>query len=149
LVKVTRFPEKIIFSWKEKVINNIAILEAMTAIGGHTSYFPFEELNDIFFYDCDLGKCTKEISDYSDACKLLEEYDLEDKNFPVWSNGQWLLSDYGLEPLLKLSYEIGCMKDASMILLHLDKILNIVHERSDIAELFIVGGSKSLTQISN
>ena len=30
----------------------------------------------------------------------------------------------------------------------MDRIMNVVHERSDIAELFMVGGSESLTTIS-
>ena len=102
--KVTRFPEKIILGWRESIVNNIALLEAMTAIGGHTSYFPFEEFNDVFFYDQELGDVTREISDYDEACKIIEEYDPEDGNFPLWSNHQWLLSDYALDPLLKLSY---------------------------------------------
>jgi hypothetical protein len=147
--KVTRFPEKIILGWRESIVNNIALLEAMTAIGGHTSYFPFEEFNDAFFYDPEVGDVTRETYDYTEAVKILEEYDLEDKNFPLWSNGQWLLSDFALEPLLMLSYELSVIQDVSEMLTCMDRIMNVVHERSDIAELFMVGGSKSLTVISN
>lgn len=146
--KVTRFPEKIILGWRESIVNNIALLEAMTAIGGHTSYFPFEEFNDVFFYDQELGDVTREISDYDEACKIIEEYDPEDGNFPLWSNHQWLLSDYALDPLLKLSYELSTIEDISEMLTCMDRIMNVVHERSDIAELFMVGGSESLTTIS-
>lgn len=147
--KVTRFPEKIILGWRESIVNNIALLEAMTAVGGHTSSFPFEEFNDVFFYDQELGDVTREVYDYTEAIKILEKYDLEDKNFPLWSNGQWLLSDFALDPLLKLSYELSTIEDISEMLTCMDRIMNVVHERSDIAELFMVGGSKSLTVISN
>lgn len=58
------------------------------------------------------------------------------------------LSDYGLEPLLKLLYELLNSDDMDKELIIIDKILNVVHQRSDIARWFIEGGSSSLSMIS-
>lgn len=39
--------------------------------------------------------------------------------------------------------------DVNQILILINKILNVTHPRSDLAELFIIGGSDSLTMVSN
>lgn len=57
-------------------------------------------------------------------------------------------SDYGLEPLLKLLRELSNTEGTEKELIVLDKILNVVHQRSDIARWFVEGGSSSLSSLS-
>jgi len=78
--------------------------------------------------------------------KLMEKfmwYYVEDPK-----NGHARMSDYGLEPLLKLLHELTMEPDSSDQLVILDRILNIVHQRSDIAGWFVEGGSRSLDKLS-
>jgi len=58
------------------------------------------------------------------------------------------ISDYGLEPLMKLLSELLRSTTPEEKLLIIDRILNVVHQRSDIAEWFVEGGSKALSQLS-
>ncbi len=179
--KFMRFPEKYIFQWKQLLLENIAKLEVLTAISGHTSHFPFDEFYDIFNYQKEyqtqqlnlfsrklehektkgeFSEWAKEkyketgdkdyLKDYNfgAAYEFLDEvYKIEDI-LPLFSNGQWVLSDYGLEPLFKLGEEILSQDDPNEIIVTINKILDVSHQRSDLAELFIEGGSKSLDYIS-
>lgn len=140
--KVTRYPEKFIYRWKYYILQNTAYLEAMTDIGGHSSCFPFDEFNDVFFDGEQLAK------DYEDVCHVFEEKD-EDNLFPTWSNGQWFLSDYAVQPLASICMDLIAASDPTQILILINKALDVVHQRSDVAELFIHGGSDSLYEISN
>jgi len=58
------------------------------------------------------------------------------------------ISDYGLEPLMKLLAELLRATTPEEKLLIIDRMLNVVHQRSDIAEWFVEGGSSSLSQLS-
>jgi hypothetical protein len=58
------------------------------------------------------------------------------------------ISDYGLEPLVKLSGQLRRDRTPEEKLITIDKILNVVHQRSDIAYWFVEGGSRALSQLS-
>lgn len=61
-----------------------------------------------------------------------------------------ILSDYGSEPLIELAYELNDVDDddyKSTISL-ITRMLDIAHQRSDLAAWFIEGGSNSLSSIS-
>jgi len=58
------------------------------------------------------------------------------------------ISDYGLEPLLKLLGELLRATDDREVVTLIDRMLNIVHQRSDIANWFVEGGSRALAQLS-
>jgi len=47
--KLTMFPTKYIYQWMGIIMKNTAILEANTAIAGHTQYFPTEEFEDFLY----------------------------------------------------------------------------------------------------
>ncbi len=64
-------------------------------------------------------------------------------------NGAYMLSDYGLPKLEKLLLQIMQQDSAEKKLLLIDQFLNVVHCRSDLAALFIEGGSKTLTKLSS
>lgn len=177
-----RFPIKFIFGWKDTMLYDIALLDALTAIHGHTSHFPFDEFYDTFnqqdsytsdqynLFNGELTEVTPDGEynvwikkryeetgnkeylnqyDFSVAYEFLDEVHNIDDYVPFFSNGQPVLSDYGLDPLLKLAEELVNQTDPKDIIVTINKILDVVHQRSDLAELFIEGGSKTLTNISN
>lgn len=177
-----RFPVKYIFKWKDLMLYNVALLDTLTSIHGHTSYFPYEEFYDRFNYSESYKSkqydlFTKDLTevnpdgyyttwaknkyketgnkDYlreNDWNSIYDFLDNElniDDSVPFFSNGQPVLTDYGLTPLLDLSHILVNQEDPGEILVTINKMLDISHQRSDLAELFIEGGSASLDFISN
>lgn len=63
-------------------------------------------------------------------------------------SGHWRISDYGLGPLESLVYEYLAADTPERKLVVLDDMLNIVHQRSDIAAWFVQGGTKSLIKLA-
>jgi hypothetical protein len=160
-----RFPEKYILRWKDLILSNIAKLEVLTSIAGHTSSFPYDEFYGQFDVDHDEG-----VGEFSDWCRMKQEetgddnyvddYDFSaayeyldevknmDEYLPLFSNGQWLLSDFGLEPLFNIGTKMGDSSDANELLVLINKALDVTHQRSDLAEIFIQGGTATLDKIS-
>jgi hypothetical protein len=62
--------------------------------------------------------------------------------------GQAYISDYGMQPLLTLVGELRREIKPEDKLITIDKMLNVVHPRSDMASWFIEGGSHALSQLS-
>jgi hypothetical protein len=58
------------------------------------------------------------------------------------------ISDYGLNPLVTLAGELRRQTKPEDKLVTIDKMLNVVHQRSDIANWFVEGGSRALSQLS-
>lgn len=139
-----RFPVKYIFHWKDIVLYDISLLKSLTEIQGHSSDFPFDEFYDVF----DIPK-EKRNNSFSDACDILyDEYNTDDY-IPIFSNGQPVLTDYGLNPLLRLARELIEQDNPEDIIVTINKILDVAHQRSDLSELFLQGGKKSHDYISN
>ena len=93
------------------------------------------------------------LKDYKDdelVPKLYEE--LMDKFANYYSvdpkSGADYMSDYGLEPLLKGLSELRDASNAEEKLPIIDQMLNVVHQRSDMAAWFVEGGSRALSQLS-
>ena len=177
-----RFPVRYIYKWKNFVLYDIALLEALTSINGHTTYFPFDEFYDIFDYsetyetsqyNLFTNKLSKHTPDglftkwikkryeetgdknylkknnFSSAIEFLEDEMNMDDYIPFFTNDQPVLSDFGLEPLLKLADKLVDQTKPEDIIVTINKILDISHMRSDLSEIFIYGGQKSLDFISN
>lgn len=162
--KFMRFPTKYIFKWKSILINNIAKLSALTTIHGHSDSFPTDEFADIFDTNSDGGyDGNGEFSKWLESEELSKDlkndfitiYDFLDNVYnidditPQFSNGHQVLSDYATAPLEKLAIELDDKQTPEEIIVVISKILDVSHQRSDIAEIFIQGGSKSLEFISN
>jgi hypothetical protein len=62
--------------------------------------------------------------------------------------GQNYMSDYGMQPLLELVGELRRGTTPEEKLLIIDRMLNVVHPRSDMASWFVEGGSGALGQLS-
>lgn len=58
------------------------------------------------------------------------------------------LSDYGLRPLQNLATELYGENDPNEKVVIIDKMLNVVHQRSDLASWFIQGGIDTLSALS-
>lgn len=162
-----RFPEKYIFDWKELLLDNIAKLNALTEIHGHSSSFPYDEFYDEFDYNQKtgeehngqftrwvkkqnrMGKKASTKYDWSSCYEFLDEVCHIDDYTPQFSNGHHVLSDFATEPLMKLAYTLCQTNDPDKIIVIINQILDVTHQRSDIAEIFIQGGSASLDYISN
>ena len=63
-------------------------------------------------------------------------------------SGHIRMSDYGLEPLIKLMSELRNARDDNSKIVIMDKMLNVVHQRSDIAAWYVKGGSDALSDLS-
>jgi len=168
--KFMRFPTKYVFRWKAIIMENIFKLASLTSIHGHSQWFPFDEFYDVFDYGEEERSgefsewCKKRheetkddenaenyLKDYnwSTAYEFLDEVKHIDDYTPQFSNGHHVLSDYATEPLENLCIELDLAETAEEIIPVINKILDVTHQRSDIAELFIKGGSNSLDIISN
>lgn len=111
---------------------NILKLAINTELSGHMQYYPTEELEDMGLTEDDL---------WND-----DDFDFGD--YIEGDNGQLRISDYGLQPLTKLLFQLKKENDYNKKLIIMDKMLNVVHQRSDIAGMFVEGGSASLDKLS-
>lgn len=59
------------------------------------------------------------------------------------------ISDYGLRKLWSIVEKLMSAKSPEEKLLLIDQMLNVIHQRGDLAALFIEGGSASLSQLSS
>ena len=76
----------------------------------------------------------------------------EEHNYGDWATddkGAWRISDYALSNLVNGTLELMHAKTPEKKLQKIDFILNVVHQRSDIASWFIEGGSEGLEELSN
>lgn len=128
--------ERTIEAIENTFIENILKVTANTQLSGHDRTDPIDEWME--FFDGMEPEEKKRMAQYMD------EY------FGDWieADGQWRLSDYGLKPLHKLLVQLRKEFDPSKKLPILDKMLNVVHQRSDIASWFVEGGSSALSQLS-
>lgn len=132
---------KTIESIEKLIISNILKVETNTLLGGHTSTNPKEEWEE-FFGDNGVPKnmenyYKKLINDYCYFGDFIEE-----------PSGQMRISDYAMDKLLKSAIELKNATTPESKLAKIDRIFNIVHQRSDIAAWFVEGGSKSLSKLS-
>lgn len=154
--KFTNFPTKHIYQWMGIIMKNTAILDRITEIAGHTSNSPLYEFIDYYFGNQDdpdeAWKIYKESNDFDadDDYGAMIEF-LEERGFFNWSllpDGSDAWSDFGLGPLEKICVEYSENKSPEEVIVLINKALDITHQRGDLASMFIVGGSKTLTAIS-
>lgn len=63
-------------------------------------------------------------------------------------SGHLYISDYGLPAIMQLTTQLYGEQNPEIKLQIIDKILNVVHQRSDLASWFIQGGSRALSDLS-
>ncbi len=128
--------EKTIEAIERTITENILKVTVNTELAGHDTTVPKDEWME--FFDGMEQEEKERMAEYMD--QYFGDWILE--------NGQWRISDYGLKPLHQLLARLRKEFDPSKKLPILDKILNVVHQRSDIASWFVEGGSSALSQLS-
>lgn len=119
---------------EEVITENICKININTEMAGHSPHSPKNEWREYLGEDA-----SEEYIDYLDSW------------FGDWieePSGQIRISDYGLEPLNKKLSELRQIGIPEKKLKKIDEILNVVHQRSDIAGWFVEGGSRALSQLS-
>jgi hypothetical protein len=92
---------------------------------------------------------------YGDYQDELEDYDVTTEEYERYAE-EWIndedgcdrVSDYGVEPIYKLLVDCKMTDKYEEKLVLIDQMLNVCHQRSDLAKWFVEGGSKALSQLS-
>jgi hypothetical protein len=128
--------EKGILEIKKNILNNISRLHVTNALAGHSQNDPTEMIERAGFDE------QIDLEDDDTAHKFFWEY-MED------DDGSAYISDYGLPKLEALYPALYNEQDPERLLYIIDKVLNVVHQRSDLATVFIEGGTKTLLKIAD
>lgn len=114
----------------EQVLNLIARLHVSTAISGHATFDMRPEAEEY------RGRAftNKQWARFVDG--------MEDRE------GRWFLSDYGMRPLEALFVRLFRAATDEERLMTLDRVFNVVHQRGDLAAMFIQGGTATLNRIA-
>jgi hypothetical protein len=117
----------------EQMLVNVARLTITTELSGHTQ-MSFEDTLESYGYEGSF------------------ETEPEREKFIDWAvdtpEGHWRLSDYGLKPLQALAVELIATDNPDQQLVLLDRMLNVTHQRSDLAAWFVQGGTATLNQLA-
>ena len=140
--KLIKFPEKYVYQWMGILMKNTAILRANTDLAGHSTYFPFDIVQDY----AERIDGIELSDDFSECSEWLDEKGLY--NWMVMPNGDFAISDYGIEPIEKIIAEYNKNLPAEKVLVLVNRILDVYHMRGDLSQIFIHGGSKTLSSIS-
>lgn len=124
-----------------QLITNTAKLQVNTTLLGHTAEDPYEfmywlaaipeDMNKEKF-DSLLGFCTKR--DFG--------------NFILDDRGQWRISDQ-IQRTVNQAIKLVASGTADEKIVAADKLLNMVHQRGDLAASFVEGGSFTLSELSS
>ena len=115
----------------DNFVDKIITIDINTTLMGHGTIDPIDFLNN-------------------EGIEDITEEDLERmSDFLVDKNGQLIISDYGLNKLKDLAAKLLDSKPYEEKLLLLDQVLNVVHQRSDLASYFVQGGRVALDNLSN
>ncbi len=126
----TIFDEEGMNKIAEQMFDLVVRLHVSNELSGHATNDPREELEEMGYVFTD--KQWSGLLDY-----LVDE------------DGSDFLSDYGLKPLENLALKLYAAETPEEKLLIVDRMLNVVHQRSDLAAMFIEGGTATLTKIAN
>jgi hypothetical protein len=101
-------------------IRNTALLEINTALSGHTSENPDYILEEVF------------------------DDEIPEDFYDWFYDYSGTISDYGLKPLQERAVKLLMEENPSKRLQLLDEMLNIIHQRDDLSEIFVDGGIAGL-----
>lgn len=126
--------EEIIHKIQSIVIKNYIKLEINTVLFGHTSSRPYSFAERAISEDMSEEKFDE----------FLEEFE----NFACDENETWRISDYGLDKIGSYVLQLLETDDSNKKLYLIDAVLNVAHQRSDLASWFVEGGSTTLGVLS-
>ena len=120
----------------DRMLNNIVRLDVCTALGGHSQRDPKDMIEEAGYED------EINLDDPDTADRFYWHYLTNDK-------GMDMISDFGLPKLQKLWPSIRRADSVEERLTFIDQALNVVHQRNDLAAMFVQGGTKTLVEIEN
>lgn len=135
-----RIPERLVDSWINLICNNLVTLEYMTELAGHSSSFPFDDVADVFG---DKVEGLKDYDDYSDFLESIGYY-----NWAQLPDGSDAISDYGIKPIADILNELSPTSTPEEKLVIINRCLDVIHCRGDLASTFIQGGRATCSSIS-
>lgn len=109
------------------MVENVLKLAVNNEISGHAESYPAEALADHF---------------QEDEVEAFVEWAIE-------TPAGWRISDYGMRDLFRLAALATETDDPMQKLAVLDRMLNVCHQRSDLAGWFVEGGSRMLSHLSD
>ena len=136
------FPSKYVYQWMGIIMKNTAILIANTELAGHSINFPGEEVAEYAerIDGIEIG------TDYDEGSEWLDEKGLYDWMSMPDGSDAW--SDFGIEPLCNIIKEYNDNLPPEKVLVLVNRALDVMHMRGDLSSIFINGGSKVLSKIS-
>lgn len=114
----------------DHVMDCLARLHWSTLMSGHTSQDPGQYLEHTHGLEWDAAQLSR-----------LQDYLVD-------ARGAWLLSDHGLPAAEKWYPAIWHASTDEDRLLAVDKVLLVIHPRSDFAAFFVEGGNRTLAEIA-
>jgi hypothetical protein len=129
--KYNRVKEDAIDKIADQILTNIARLEVANGFQGHSNYDPRADIEE---------NCGIKFTDKEWERNVWRFCDKEGMDF---------LSDYGIEPLRKIYHLISSASTPEEKLYACDKALNVVHQRNDLAAMFVEGGKATLNAVAN
>lgn len=145
--KFVNFPTKYLYQWMGIIMRNTAKLRANTNWAGHSSYFPFQEFLDFFVDEEDEEAREKYDGNYEACSEHLDEIGFYD--WMIAPDGSDAYSDFGIEPIEELIMKYDENMPLEELIVLINKVLDVYHCRGDLSSLFIEGGRKTLSKISN
>ena len=133
-----KFPQRTLENWLNLICHNIMVLDIMTELAGHSTWFPTEDINDAFGI---------ELNGYEDGWQFLDSQGFYD--WCILPDGSDAISDYGRDPIIKILCELTDYPTSEQMLIAINRCLDVTHHRGDLASAFIEGGAKSCEEISN
>jgi GNAT superfamily N-acetyltransferase len=122
----------------DRMIQNVHRLQVNTGMCGHEGYSPADVWNQHYGYD----------DDYDDGMSWNDDISEKFGDHIEDENGQWRISDYAMKPLWDDAFELQFETDPTKRLMIIDRMLNRVHARSDMAANFVEGGSATLDELA-
>lgn len=135
-----RIPDSLMDEWIQLIADNLVTLEYMTAFAGHSQYFPKDAFEDVF------GEEYEGNYDYEDLSEFLENIGYYD--WAQLPDGSDAISDYGIQPIAKILEELSPASTPEDKLLIINRCLDVIHCRGDLASTFIQGGRSTCSAIS-
>lgn len=147
------FPTKLLYQWVGILLRNTMQLDYNTILAGHTQANPYVYLSEEFNYRVEeLGETELNGVDITDIDRHNIFDKLEEMGLYDWlklPDGSDAWSDYGLEPIYKHLKEYDSSMPPEKVIVLINKVLDVYHQRGDLASAFIEGGRNTLSQISN
>lgn len=132
-----RIPYSVVEKWLGIIKSNVKTIKGISLLWPRGQYIiPTNEVNGVLNTKLNAGMLYYKL-------KTLGFYD-----WAVYPDKKPAYSDLGLEPLEKILDEETPDMDANDILLLINRCLNVVHPRNDLASAFVEGGSESCSEIS-